>query len=356
MTEATVVEAARSGGLIAERRRVARQRRHRWQLVRRVALGAGLVLPWTWFLFRRLGGLVDLLAIALPPLALATTAVLLLFALAIRRWGAFAVAASAALAGLAATFGPWIPQGSRTDPIAKGAEVRMVSLNAAAHSDPYLLAAIQGQTPDVMVVAELQRDLDADLEPLYPFHAETAAVYHEGTPPPRAGLENLAGVGVFSRYPFEVLPDATDLPEGMPGLRVRVQLPAGPVVLYALHLPKPAPRLDGVSVTFAQQEQLYRSVRRAMLAETEPVLVAGDFNMSDRTQAWRSFSAGFGDAMRAGEWAGPTSFKASRVWRALLLRIDHILLPPGYCAASPHRFSVPSSDHHGIAATIGPCA
>jgi hypothetical protein len=62
--------------------------------------------------------------------------------------------------------------------------------------------------------------------------------------------------------------------------------------------------------------------------------------------------AGLTDAMRDG-WAGPTSVTT---WRAFLLRIDHLLVGPGWCGDAPRRFALPGSDHDGITATIGPCA
>ncbi|MEZ5265566.1 MAG: endonuclease/exonuclease/phosphatase family protein [Acidimicrobiales bacterium] len=110
------------------------------------------------------------------------------------------------------------------------------------------------------------------------------------------------------------------------------------------------------AISVGSQHDIAMAVRDAIDAEQSPVIVAGDLNLVDRQETFRDFADGLRDAMRAGAWAGPTSAKEGFVWRALLARIDHVLVTPSLCAASPERFELPTSDHHGLAVTVGPCA
>jgi endonuclease/exonuclease/phosphatase family metal-dependent hydrolase len=126
-----------------------------------------------------------------------------------------------------------------------------------------------------------------------------------------------------------------------------VQGPAGPFVLYAVHALNPA-----YESTFAQQLDFVDRLRRATAAETVPVVISGDFNMSDRQLGYRAMTASFRDAGRAG-WAADTFDHG--LWRALLLRIDYVFVEPSWCAADSRRLDVPGSDHEAVAATIGPC-
>ncbi|SDF31974.1 endonuclease/exonuclease/phosphatase family protein [Pseudonocardia oroxyli] len=51
-------------------------------------------------------------------------------------------------------------------------------------------------------------------------------------------------------------------------------------------------------------------------------------------------------------WQGPTQVTS---WRLLLLRIDHVLVSPGWCGDDPLHVPLPGSDHQAVTATVGPC-
>ena len=84
-----------------------------------------------------------------------------------------------------------------------------------------------------------------------------------------------------------------------------------------------------------------------------PVVVAGDLNTSDRARDYRVLidDAGLTDAM-LDNWAGPTQIGH---WATLLVRIDHLLVSPGWCGDDSSRYPIPASDHRGIISTVGPC-
>ena len=208
----------------------------------------------------------------------------------------------------------------------------------------------------MVVVAELGDELHRELSAAYPAVA-VSELFKTRDPNRYPGTRtNRALVGVYSDLPFEVLPDPTDLADGLPGLRLRVQRPgsAGAFVLYALHLPRVSPTDDGYAVGVTQQHQVAVAVHDATTAETDPVVVAGDLNISDRQTLYRVFDHDYVDAMRSG-WAAPTLAKASRRWRALLLRIDHLFHSPTLCSGDAERFALPGSDHLAITVELGRC-
>ena len=112
--------------------------------------------------------------------------------------------------------------------------------------------------------------------------------------------------------------------------------------------PAPGPKFDYKLRWFERLTNYAQS----LLHSSAPVILAGDFNTSDRSHGYRRLTGPFHDAMRR-RWAGPTY--VSTLWRPFLLRIDHVFMPKDWCAAHPQRFALPGSDHRCIAVTVGPC-
>ena len=71
---------------------------------------------------------------------------------------------------------------------------------------------------------------------------------------------------------------------------------------------------------------LHRRPLAAIADEQLPVVVAGDFNMSDRVVSYREMDAALTDAMRA-DVAGSTTYVGG-LWPLLMLRIDHVFVEP----------------------------
>ena len=91
---------------------------------------------------------------------------------------------------------------------------------------------------------------------------------------------------VRSRYPVAAMTD----PPGVPArriLRATVEGPAGPFVLYAVHALNPLSES-----TFASQLVWVKRLRAAASRESLPVVMAGDFNMSDRQLGYRRLTIG----------------------------------------------------------------
>ncbi len=119
-------------------------------------------------------------------------------------------------------------------------------------------------------------------------------------------------------------------------------------VVYAVHLQNPLHQ-----TTFPEQLQTIERLLAAIEAETDPVIMAGDLNLSDRSSGYRVITSSLHDAMRTGWWAASTYRYG--FWRQLSLRIDHLFVPVEWCAVDAETFELPGSDHLGVEATVGPC-
>lgn len=289
--------------------------------------GALALFPWLWFVVRGLGSFTEPVAVGLPLLVLAWLFVVALTALLTRRPELVVAFATTLLFGWLAVFGP------RT------------AIQRPAPADPFLLASAnayeENRTPEEAVRAILATDADVLLV-VETNEAERSAL--EGSYPYQLVQEQLV---LLSRYPVERLPMPPDLPERRV-LRARVDAPGGPFVLYEVHALNPL-----YETSFADQFAFVDALRSAAAGEDLPVVIAGDFNMTDRGQAYASISSELVDAMRAGH--GATTTFDDGVWKLLSLRIDHVFVGRAWCAADAREFAIPGSDHDGVQVRLGPC-
>jgi endonuclease/exonuclease/phosphatase (EEP) superfamily protein YafD len=306
------------------RARRARRRAFPWWGIVPVAL------PWLWFAVRDADGVADLVAIALPGIGFAALVASALL-LGLHRFVLAATAASMAMVCFVATVGPRLPQ--RTAPPAHA--IRVVSANVFHYSrrpDP-AASVMASRGADVIVSVEMGAS-----------YWEHLSEYADRYPYAVADGEQ----SIRSRWPVEQLPT----PEGLPSDRImRAAIDADGVrmIVYAVHLYNPLHE-----TTFPAQRAMLDRLIAAADAETDPVILAGDFNMSDRSDGYRELDSGMRDAMRTGWWAASTY--QHDLWRALALRIDHLFVPEDWCTADAFTFRVPGSDHRGIGSTVGPCA
>ncbi|HEV7864785.1 MAG TPA: endonuclease/exonuclease/phosphatase family protein [Acidimicrobiia bacterium] len=300
--------------------------------------GAALVAlaPWTWFVLRDLGFLFDLAATGLPVL-LAGVAIGFGALAVLRKRRELALGAvSCLVVGAVAVVGPWRPQ---SVPPPRG-PLRIVAANLRA-GNPEVdrgVADVLAQRGDLLLLIEASRGQ-------WKAPPEYASVI-------RPEESNQV---VLSRYPARLMARPAGWPPRLRAHRLEVDTPNGRMVVYLVHLVRPhlGPRRI---VRIRAQLTAQRREREAILAsartETAPVVLAGDFNTSDRSRGYRRITDRFRDAMRSRR-AGPTYVAA--LWRPLLLRIDHIFVPRGWCSADPERFHIHGSDHRGVAVDVGPC-
>jgi vancomycin resistance protein VanJ len=298
----------------------------------RLIVGAALIVsPWLWFAVRDGSAVFDGFAVGMPVAGLFTVVVLAIVAILRRELLPLLIAISTALALAVAVVGPRLPVTMEPpDPA-----VRVVAANVSdPNADPFDASrALMARGGDVVVAVEMARGFwdvfSLPRRQAYPFGV------------------TLGEIGVRSRYPVELLEGATAV-SGARLLRIRVEAPDGPFVLYAVHALNPLR-----DTTFGEQRAFIRRLGRAADAETLPVVIAGDLNLSDRAEGYRTLTAERRDAMRAGMVPGNTYERG--LWAPVLLRIDHLIIPEDWCAADPGRFAVPGSDHRGREAAVGPC-
>jgi endonuclease/exonuclease/phosphatase family metal-dependent hydrolase len=194
--------------------------------------------------------------------------------------------------------------------------------------------SMTGRGADVLVAIEVSDD------ELFAALAEGAAAQ---------GLDSTVEQGrqgVWSRFPVQVL-DELGLPSAR-ALRVGVDVPGSPFVLYVVHGLNPLGE-----TSFDDQLRFTEDLLTAIETEERPVVVAGDLNMSDRVVSYRKMDAALTDAMRAGA-PGSTTYVGGW-WPTLLLRIDHVFVTPSWCATRPVTFTPAGSDHRGVDVAVGPC-
>jgi endonuclease/exonuclease/phosphatase (EEP) superfamily protein YafD len=290
-----------------------------------------VALPWAWFLVRDVSVVMELVAVALPLLVAAAFAV----AVALR-WKV--VALSLALFGLVSVGGPWVPQD--TGHPARGVTIAVANMLKRNEHAEAVADDIVAQHADIVVVPEATKAVHDRLAAVYPYSI-------------RADRLDDA-LGVYSTVPISE-------PRVVPGLlprtrqlRIEVDGPGDDdFVLWAVHLPKPwLVATGGYEMKPGGHARKLDDFLDAFAAETEPLVVAGDTNLTDRGRGYRKLTDRFGDALRT-TWGGPTARKS--YLRPLLLRVDHVFIPPAWCSDRGHRFDLTGSDHRGVRVRVGPC-
>jgi endonuclease/exonuclease/phosphatase (EEP) superfamily protein YafD len=302
-----------------------------------VGVGVAGLAPWTWFAVRDGTLLLDVIATGLPLLFAVAALVLGVYAALRRRRPLFFAVVSWVVAGVVAVVGPWRPESVPTP--ARG--FRMVAANVNSRNP----------TIDQAVADALSRGGDVVLL--------IEAGERNWTPPPRYTTvirPRYSAQVILSRFPARLLEKPAGWPNDFRAHRVEVDVPTGPIVVYIAHLKRPhlgPRRILGIRRQLQAQRREREALLRSARAETAPVVIAGDFNTSDRSRPYRRITGRFRDAMRSG-WGGPTYVKPT--WRPFLLRIDHIFVPRDWCSARPERFALRGSDHRGLAVDVGPCS
>ncbi|HTG47857.1 MAG TPA: endonuclease/exonuclease/phosphatase family protein [Actinomycetota bacterium] len=292
------------------------------------------LLPWTWYLWRNLTGGINLVAVAIPILVMLGVGLLVFSAIAARRWWPLIVAGSLALFGLSAILLPRMPQSSPAPTV----PIHIASANVySGNRIPEEAAtSIAATGADVLISVETPNLFQDDLE-----RAAGPAYRYSYSGP---------WFAVRSMWPVAAAPDTG----GLPPYEVAVMTlsPPGvpPITVFIVHAANPA-----FETSFSQQQAFIERLATAadQAQASGPVVLSGDFNLSDRTHGYRILDGDFRDAMRAGRWARDTYIRGS--WASAFLRIDHIFVSKVWCAGDPSRYFIPGSDHEGVTTTVGPC-
>lgn len=261
---------------------------------------------------------------------------------------------------LASTYGALflprsIPSIFRASSPTSGATLRVMTANLLVSNDD--LSAVTGlllvERPDVVALQELSpamaEHLRRELRGQYPYQ-----LLEPSTSP--------AGLGVLSRYPIRAEQSGGELPRACFCQRVAVDLGGRTTTLLNVHPWPPRVRYRRVGrvpiPTTVDPEQTKRGLEAALAGlegGTGPLIVAGDFNLSDRQPLYRQLRRTLLDAHVEAGWGLGHSFP-SLAFEGLpsisFVRIDYILHDRSLTARSARTGTIPGSDHRHVVADL----
>lgn len=318
---------------------------------------AGAILLWEALRRSPAGGwppfqLVDLFGIWwYLPLPL-----LLLVAVLRRAWRASVLLLLPMLA-FAAAYGPlFLPRPTPSDP--PGPSLRVLTSNLMYRNDDAasLAAVLRTRRVDVALLQELgpgmARALEADPSVLADFPYR--ALVPDGT---------TRGMGLLSRVPIlEALPPEMD-DDQCACQEVAIELSGRVVTLLNVHPRRPGVAFQrrgrlpvGLPVPSTFDPEQFEPRLRAILERAQrvegPLIVAGDFNTSDRQPLYGLLQQRLQDAYREAGWGLGYTFPsgAGGSWQRLfpLMRIDYIFHDGAWRTREALTERLPGSDHRAV--------
>lgn len=220
------------------------------------------------------------------------------------------------------------------------------------HSPVY--AVIRQANADIVAVQEVTppmlAEIEAELADIYPYMALHPANQYRS--------RGAQGVGILSRYP--ILEDdyrviARDYQ------RVVLEINNTPVALYNVHMVQPL-AIRPSRFRFDIHRQEVEFLLSQALADELPVILAGDFNMTDQTDDYQLVKAHFTDAFRKLGWGmgftypgeSKNPFRLIRLPNIALLRIDYIFYNErDFSLFDIELLASGGSDHRPIRASLG---
>jgi vancomycin resistance protein VanJ len=238
-------------------------------------------------------------------------------------------------------------------PPSSGPEVTVLAFNLGPGQGrpEEVVDAIAGAGADIVAVEELTPEVGQRLR------EKLGALYRFTVLEPAE-----SDTGLLSRYPIVSQERFRPAGFGRQALEAAVDVRGVLTQVIVVHPQPPGliwsrrARSVPVGVRDAQLAEQIADVARRAGALPEPVLVLGDFNMSDQGQAYASMAARFGDAFReAGFGFGftfPDGLQLGRYRTRPVLRIDYVFHSPGVYAREATVGCGKGSDHCYVTATL----
>lgn len=212
-------------------------------------------------------------------------------------------------------------------------------------SDPNVVVeTILGLDADVIGLNELGYDheeaIDAATQDLYPYRV----LYPQPT---------VHGVGLLSRYPILEHEVYEPVEPANLHLRAVLDIDGTPVTVFVAHPPSPTSPFFPLNYEDGPRNVELADLRERVAAETGPVMVLCDCNMSDQSDPYRALDDLLDDAFReAGRGFGLT-FPYGRTFLPPLVRIDYIWISGDFTALNAHPAEGSgTSDHRPIMADL----
>ncbi len=206
----------------------------------------------------------------------------------------------------------FLPRSVEAAPSASQLHLLTYNLHSSRSEFDSQMALIRESGADVVAMQELSAEMAAvlqrDLSDLYPYQALHGS--------PESGIP---GQGVLSRFP---LADDEYWRIYLAHQRVSFDFSGDTITLYNEHPIHPL-RPGGYGQHRAETDDLLRRTS----AETGPLLLAGDFNMSDQSTDYWRIASRYADAYRAAGWGMGFSFPAIMPYVSRmvpLVRLDYV--------------------------------
>jgi endonuclease/exonuclease/phosphatase (EEP) superfamily protein YafD len=312
------------------------------------ALGLAAYLPLRPYLWQRPWAV---MLLNFVPWLFAPLLVLVPLALLIRSWplrGATAVAVVVFLALYGDRFVPRLPVAQ-----AAASDLRIMTFNVllANRDVERIAAAIERESPDVVTLQELwpqtTERLMARLGDRFPYRA-----LHPSRVP--------YGSGVLSRYPIVAEKGFIETGSEQVAHHVVLDVDGQLLNLFNIHLHQPgvgngaggdllARLAPGVGRESRQSQEVDLLVQ-ALERVDGPVVVAGDFNLTDQTPGYARLNARLRDAWREAGWGFGLTFPTVGRIRSIripfpLIRIDYVFHSPDLRATTAWIGQDGGSDH-----------
>lgn len=216
-----------------------------------------------------------------------------------------------------------------------------------------MIEVIRTANADIVAIQEISDEAAAL------FEVEFAMLYPYRRFHPQ-GAEGPAGQGVMSKFP--IITDEfwrnTHLPSYLGHQRTAIRIQTETVVVYNTHPMIPF-RQDGKLFNAGLRWAEIDSVLERAAADTQRVILAGDFNMNDLAADYTRITAHYVDAYRAAGWGLGLTFPDFRAANASpfrvslplppLVRIDHVFHTRDIMALEARVWPTSGgSDHHPV--------
>lgn len=304
------------------------------------------IIIWLWYIFRWWPG-DQLLVIRLLSYVVPWFLVILLpgsIAAIVARRKRLALTLALPVVFMTLTYLPLFLPNSRTV-LASGAPLKVMSYNLFYRNNDIdaVAAVVQQEQPHILLLQEVNAavapDLAERLSQLYP----EGEFYFDWVNEP--GHASPFSQAVASQYPLTRLGQSYDAGRLQ---KVSVETPGGPITVFNVH-PRP----------IVPHEQIQRLVGEIASVST-PLIVAGDFNVTDQTNAYRLVDQYLDNAHWEAGWGFAFSFPSRSHINGMPIqlrpfyRIDHIFYSEHFSAQYARTLAEVStpSDHLPVVAQL----
>jgi vancomycin resistance protein VanJ len=208
--------------------------------------------------------------------------------------------------------GRWLPQSTNATP----QDLRIMTWNVFYNTQDIdgLAATIRQQQPDIVVLQEYNFQLDPQLpealEDLYPYAALD----------PHSGA---GGLATLSRWPVRELVSVARGVDSCGCQYLEIATPNGPTRLINTHPHIPLASFKGI-YTKTQQDPTFDHLLKLIADQSQPLILAGDLNTTERQPNYLRLRQQLGDAYQQKGWGLGYTFPSNGTIPKAV-RLDYIM-------------------------------